>query len=79
MSPHNSTDASSEAPIVAESAPPPDDRLNRPRAVEERLAISPRMLDRLIAQGDLDVVLIGAHRRITESSIQRYLDRHRRR
>jgi excisionase family DNA binding protein len=54
------------------------DQLHRPRAVMDRFDMSDRMLDRLIDEGELDVVLIGTHRRITESSIQRYLERHRR-
>lgn len=53
------------------------DRLHRLRSAEEVLAVSRRMLDRLIERGDLDVVYVGAHRRITESSIQRYLTQHR--
>jgi hypothetical protein len=54
------------------------DQLHRPRTVMDRFDMSDRMLDRLIGDGELDVVLIGTHRRITESSIQRYLERHRR-
>ena len=72
--------APNNTPKNPNNGPPaqPDERLNRLRAVADRLAMSDRMLDRLIADGELDVVLVGTHRRITESSIQRYLHRHRR-
>lgn len=74
MAPNNTH----QDPNNTSATSPPDERLNRLQAVTQRLAISDRMLDRLIADAELDVVLIGTHRRITESSIQRYLERHRR-
>lgn len=54
------------------------ERLNRPGRVCERLDISRTTLDALIRDGELDVVRLGSHRRITESSIRHFLERHRR-
>jgi excisionase family DNA binding protein len=70
--------------FVADQISPSDvwdgtiDRLNRPGEVCDRFNISRTTLGALIAAGELDVVYIGAHRRITESSIQQYMERHRR-
>jgi len=54
------------------------ERLNRVGRTCDRLDISRTTLDHLVEHRELDVVMVGAHRRITESSIQQYLVRHRR-
>ena len=62
----------------AESAIPVEG-LIRPRVLAERFDICARTLDALIAAGEFDVVIVGRRdRRITESSVRRYLERHRR-
>ncbi len=54
------------------------DKLHRPGRVCERLDVSRTTLNALVAAGELDVVMVGAHRRITEASVQQYIERHRR-
>jgi excisionase family DNA binding protein len=55
------------------------ERLSRAGRVCARLDMSRTTLAALVKAGELDVVYVGTHRRITESSIQRYLERHRHR
>lgn len=66
--------AAMEANNSSHSPSDPPERLHRPSRVCARLDMSRSHLDALIADGHLDVVRIGTRgRRITESSIQRFI------
>ena len=57
-------------PSVAQIPPTNSDRLLTKKAAAKRLSISIRTLDRLIKEGLLEKIFVGASPRIRESDIQ---------